>query len=174
MGVDMQIPLTRVCTRCNVEKPLVEEFYPSPLSRGGRHTQCKKCQSQRGRAKNFPISVTEKKCSVCKLTKTADQFNRHKISKTGLSSSCKSCISYAWFKTTYGLEKDRYLELVSGRFCKTCERSDVDLVIDHCHTTGRVRGAICSSCNCALGNARDDPRVLINCANYLTECRKVV
>ena len=28
--------------------------------------------------------------------------------------------------------------------------------LDHCHTTGKIRGILCSGCNIALGHARDD------------------
>lgn len=41
------------------------------------------------------------------------------------------------------------------------------LVIDHCHTTGRVRGLLCNACNTLLGKASERPEVLIAAAAYL-------
>jgi hypothetical protein len=39
--------------------------------------------------------------------------------------------------------------------------------IDHCHTTNRVRGLLCSACNLALGQFLDDPVILRSAADYL-------
>jgi hypothetical protein len=42
------------------------------------------------------------------------------------------------------------------------------LVVDHCHTTGVVRGMLCHNCNRALGLMQDDVNILQNAINYLT------
>lgn len=39
--------------------------------------------------------------------------------------------------------------------------------VDHCHTTGTVRGILCSTCNRVLGLAKDDPARLRASADYL-------
>lgn len=35
--------------------------------------------------------------------------------------------------------------------CAVCYKAGVQLVTDHCHTTGRVRGLVCIRCNMYLG-----------------------
>lgn len=59
--------------------------------------------------------------------------------------------------------------------CAICGRGGVPLGIDHDHTCcpgsygclNCVRGALCSSCNVALGHMKDDPRILQNAILYL-------
>ena len=41
------------------------------------------------------------------------------------------------------------------------------LCVDHCHTTGKVRGLLCNSCNVALGNLNDDYQRILNAAEYI-------
>lgn len=43
----------------------------------------------------------------------------------------------------------------------------LSLNIDHCHTTGRFRGLLCSSCNRGLAYLKDDPSLLQRGALYL-------
>jgi hypothetical protein len=41
------------------------------------------------------------------------------------------------------------------------------LHVDHCHTTGKVRGLLCYSCNTILGHAQDDINILKKTIKYL-------
>lgn len=43
--------------------------------------------------------------------------------------------------------------------------------IDHCHTTGAVRGMLCVACNTTLGKMRDNPALLRTLADYLEKKR---
>lgn len=39
--------------------------------------------------------------------------------------------------------------------------------LDHCHTTGKVRGLLCHNCNRGLGLMKDDPNILETAARYV-------
>lgn len=39
--------------------------------------------------------------------------------------------------------------------------------LDHCHTTGIIRGILCHHCNLALGHAKDNPILLRQLADYI-------
>jgi hypothetical protein len=56
--------------------------------------------------------------------------------------------------------------------CAICERHPTDefgLVVDHCHTTGVVRGLLCGSCNKALGMLGDTSHALARALEYVSK-----
>jgi hypothetical protein len=61
------------------------------------------------------------------------------------------------------------LELQQGK-CAICEKSsDKHLFVDHCHTTGKIRGLLCQHCNTLLGMAFDDTNILLSAVAYLNK-----
>jgi hypothetical protein len=74
-------------------------------------------------------------------------------------------------KSTYGItleDKIRMSEQCGGQ-CQSCgDTVGIDaLVVDHCHTSGVVRGLLCGPCNRAIGLMRDEPKRLRSAARYL-------
>lgn len=60
------------------------------------------------------------------------------------------------------------LEEQGGR-CKSCLKQigKKTAGIDHCHTTGKIRGILCMQCNTALGSLEDNPLKIEALLNYL-------
>ena len=50
--------------------------------------------------------------------------------------------------------------------CEACGSLE-NLHIDHCHTTGVVRGILCSKCNIALGLLKDKGKNIQGLLEYL-------
>lgn len=72
-------------------------------------------------------------------------------------------------KSRYGIdlsEKDQMATRQGGK-CLICKSIPVKLVIDHCHTTGKIRGLLCSQCNSGLGMFKDSPELLEQAIKYL-------
>jgi len=42
-------------------------------------------------------------------------------------------------------------------------------VIDHCHSSGKVRGILCHSCNVSLGLVKDNTDILVRMISYLNQ-----
>lgn len=63
-----------------------------------------------------------------------------------------------------------------GGCCAACKSpnpsSKQGWVVDHNHSTGHVRGILCSHCNLALGHAKDDAQRLQQLIDYLHESNK--
>lgn len=76
-------------------------------------------------------------------------------------------------KNVYGITPEQYNEIFEKQkgCCFTCNTHHTDLkrglLIDHCHTTGKVRGLLCDGCNKALGCIKDNCETLFNLINYL-------
>lgn len=70
-------------------------------------------------------------------------------------------------------EYDNMLLKQEGK-CKICgsiksEHKSSVLYVDHCHTTGNIRGLLCHHCNYGLGGFRDNQDFLLSAINYLKE-----
>jgi hypothetical protein len=76
----------------------------------------------------------------------------------------------------YGLSQEEYEELKERQKskCAICGRkqSGKRLSVDHCHSTGLVRGLLCNKCNAALGLLDDYPDRLRCAIRYLENSKK--
>jgi hypothetical protein len=127
-----------------------------------------------------------KRCVHCRHFKPRSAFYRAPAASDGLQSWCKACVAdrvkrwqtdhpdratylgRRWRHRQRGLFAGDYARIAAeqnGR-CAIC--GDVaELVIDHDHEDGRVRGLLCNPCNVALGLLADEPGRLRAAAAYL-------
>jgi hypothetical protein len=114
----------------------------------------------------LPATAT---CGRCRIEKPADEFAINRTKKNGLQSDCLDCMR----DRKYGLvpgEFDRILGRQGGgcAICKQPCARERRLSVDHCHSTGRVRGLLCQNCNAAIGMFKDDAALLFRAIDYLT------
>lgn len=71
-------------------------------------------------------------------------------------------------KRHYGitLEQNDALFAKFGGLCWSCLKQSARF-IDHCHKTGKIRGALCHGCNVGIGNFKDSPALLKRAIRYL-------
>lgn len=73
---------------------------------------------------------------------------------------------YHLVKHGLALEEFDAMFASQGGSCAIC-RAVKKLCVDHDHTTGKIRGLLCSHCNSALGMAKDSFQTLIRAADYI-------
>jgi len=70
-------------------------------------------------------------------------------------------------KRRFGITLEEYNAFIKANpVCALCG-TDEDLVIDHCHATGVLRGRLCRSHNIALGHFKDDIEIMKKAIAYL-------
>lgn len=77
----------------------------------------------------------------------------------------------------FGISPKTYAQMLQGQngVCAICNSPETAtrlgvvkaLSVDHCHTTGRIRGLLCSDCNTGIGKLKDDVTILQNAIRYL-------
>lgn len=69
----------------------------------------------------------------------------------------------------YGLKAGEFNELIESQNnrCAICNRKMWSPHIDHNHSTGAVRGLLCSNCNTGIGLLGDSPERLLSAILYL-------
>ena len=79
-------------------------------------------------------------------------------------------VKESFLKRQYGITSQDYAEMYKAQkgCCLICLQYFKVLHIDHCHTSGKVRGLLCGSCNRALGLLKDNTEFLLKGIEYLT------
>lgn len=150
---------TKTCTKCKVEKP-ESDFYQvrrayKPVKLTAR---CKKCTCE---VTAYSKKTEEAKASSKQASLRWKERNKDKIKNQVL-------------KRTYGISLDEYNAMLSAQDneCAICEKEFANnqrrnLYVDHCHTSGIVRGLLCQKCNQGLGLFDDNKRFLKKAISYL-------
>lgn len=142
---------TKTCTKCAKEKP-INQF---SLARQGK----------RG-------PVYRSNCKVCQATDARKWFHNNKERNRDNKFRHK-------LQETYGMTVEDYYVLHDQQngVCAICGNEEASkhgktgttfrLAVDHCHTTGKVRGLLCQNCNRAIGLLGDNANRLRTAASYL-------
>lgn len=132
----------KICSKCNIEKHNSE--FSRLISRGKEclHASCKVCRNK---------YISDKR----KQNPDKERLRKRKQK----------------LKSKYNLTLEEYNLMYSkqeGR-CLICGTFYNKLNIDHCHTTGKVRGLLCTLCNTGLGSFKDNSSLLGRAILYLKE-----
>lgn len=128
---------TKRCPECEEVKPLGE----FPVRKNGQvYAYCKQCNAKRTRewsARNPERKAQSGREWVLKNPERHTEMRRK-----------------AHYKRRYGISYDEVRSLLEKQSfrCEICEvgLSEDNLVVDHCHDGGYVRGLLCNKCNISL------------------------
>lgn len=130
--------------------------------------------------------------------KPLSEFNKSKNTPDGLDYRCQKCarqhsrlyreqnpdkakraVRAATIKKKFNITLEQYEELLTQQEykCAICgcdyqtykQEKNAEFCIDHNHSTGEVRGLLCSVCNKVLGQLQDNPYILRKAAEYLEQ-----
>lgn len=150
--LELDLSLPRECTRCRVPKSL-EQFPKNKKCLGGRTRTCRECTNTTSR--DWLRDVGSKNPDFIKRRQRSQELDRAK---------------------RYGLSVEQIEQMYAdcGGLCEVCKEPPSmfggaanNLHIDHCHSTGKVRGMLCARCNLTLGRVFDSPSLLRALAAYL-------
>lgn len=134
---------------------------------------CSKCKKRQDimefHSGYFRDGRLSKWCNACRL-KRSDERKKHPSAPKAPGYSRAYTL-----QRKYGLTPEGYEELLraQGGGCGVCGRRDSGnaahsyLVVDHDHTSNRVRGLLCDPCNKALGHLQDSEEILKMAIAYL-------
>lgn len=142
----------------------------------------------------------KRQCARCKLFNPVEEFQGMKNGELVIIRSyCRQCRREQevgrkqhteYRKVNWETRKNEYLSRIykitlqdyedmlteQDGCCKICgiERSKMkrSFSVDHCHTTGKVRGLLCDACNQGLGHFKDSTEILHRAIEYLEASRK--
>jgi hypothetical protein len=148
-----------VCKRCDKIKSR-DNFYKSL----DKEARCKECVSEIRREK-----YSENKEVILSRVRKYRTENPEKIRDTKL-------------RQAYGVGTEYFNAklLEQGGVCAGCKRhvktvwrgKEVNMPLDHNHTTKAPRGVLCNKCNRALGLLEENIQTLQNLADYINKYKK--
>jgi len=115
--------------------------------------------------KRWAVVDGRKQCSNCLEWSELHDFAAVP-SRDTTQAVCRPCMSIIKRMRQYGGTYDQMKELVGRGRCDICGQECV-VQIDHCHSTNRIRGALCTRCNLSLGQLEDSPSLLRLMLGYL-------
>lgn len=132
------------CIKCKTVKPR-EDFGIDKRTNSIRGYACKKCRSEREALRRIELGKEEMRIRTIKSTYKVSRVKAEELYST---SNCDICS----------------VELTSRLGNKT---HSSNRHIDHCHSTGEVRGVLCAGCNLGLGHFTDSVTKLENAIKYI-------
>ena len=140
---------TKVCKKCGTEKPLTE-FHQRKDSKGATRAHCKSCMRK------------------SHLDTYHNKGGKELQAKRSFKNNLKK----------YGITPEQYWNMYENQngSCKICSQKDThltgrkyNLFVDHCHSSGIVRGLLCHHCNVGMGHFKDNIDLLEKAIKYLNE-----
>lgn len=153
----------KTCSKCGMPKE-EKEFAARPDRPGRLFSRCRPCEKARKRQWQLDHPEIKREAN--------GRWLRANPTQAKLSSREWARRNWGYFlRKYYDLSIAEYEQMLEaqGGVCAICKQADLRkrLSVDHDHTTGKVRGLLCNTCNRALGLLKDSIPVMTAATDYL-------
>lgn len=157
--------MSKKCNRCLKERVLTD-FHKCKEYSDGLQPVCKICRIEQAKER-----YAKKKHDIIAYTYKYRSEHREEWIKYSAEyrKRNKEIARIKKILKTYNLTVEEYERIFSNQNhkCAICGKKDFAPKIDHDHATGKVRGILCFTCNCALGAFNDNISLLKSAIFYL-------
>lgn len=156
------------CSRCAEVKEL-SEFYRQQDRAFGVRSACKACCAPVASRYNKRPEIKDQANKRRREERPDSQDRLRAIARRSYFANRQTRLDGIRARK-YGLSAADYAAMASAQSfaCAICRLQDRRaLSVDHDHSTGAIRGLLCSGCNTGLGLLGDDPERLNAAAAYL-------
>jgi hypothetical protein len=154
------LPKLRRCSQCHQEFPETLEYFKHTnyKQRKGWESWCRGCCN--AKCRQYSVQHREELKAKRLARHAADPFRKRLTDLKYRAEKSGICVDL--------VQAQEVIRKFSG-YCAICGAAVAGsmLCLDHCHTTGKVRGIICRSCNSGLGAAEESPTILLSLLTYL-------
>lgn len=160
----------KICARCKKEK-LLEEYHNSSKSLDGKQPICKECKKDYNKQYKIDNALKWNEYMIAYYKSTEERTNKR-------NTYAREYHNNNYFLHTYGITNEQYTEILiqqNGK-CAVCLKEETAvskegkikrLSVDHNHTTGIIRGLLCSGCNTGLGMLKEDIEIVESLILYI-------
>jgi hypothetical protein len=138
--------------------------------------------------------VLNKVCSKCKIDKPASEYTPRYDRPSGIRPCCKMCQRVvdnkrrksesgvkkyrgkAWKAQGINITYDEYAVKYEklGGCCEICNIKLNTLCVDHNHTTGSIRGLLCTACNLGIEHFKESEQTMKSAIKYLQTYKETI
>ncbi len=117
-------------------------------------------------------------CTKCNTTYPVEGYYKNGHYRSRVCKVCKGeGVRRRHLERKFGITEEQFVEMskAQGDVCKICGKPEGEenrrtrLTIDHCHSTGKIRGLLCHNCNTAIGLMKDNISNFENAILYIKE-----
>lgn len=136
--------MNKICSKCSIDKSISEFNHRKGYAKYGVDGVCRECKNVKRRSTHDPIKASEENLRY-RFKLTVAQRTEMEVKQNNLCAVCN--------------KSETVLDFQTGKVKR--------LSVDHNHTTGEIRGLLCSQCNLGLGHLDDSFDLLLKAAKYL-------
>ena len=115
------------------------------------------------------MTTETKECLRCTQVLSIEAFQRDKRGRRNVCKKCRRDSEKLLKKLHQEWKEKNPNKLIT--VCECCGEQRDKLLIDHCHSTGEMRGWLCNPCNIAIGNLGDNLEGVLRAVRYLSKPR---